>query len=683
MKLSVCRAGFGKQLSRCSGNIYVYLYDCADTIAPGDLVEIQGTVVKPCGPRNPGEPDYRKIFRLRNIAGSVFLRNKQVILLKKRITPSLIFRIRAYLKTKIDSSYSTDISPLINSLILGIRTNISAEQWASFRGSGTVHILAISGLHMSLLIGMAYFVLTLIRMSPKLKYILLIGITLFYMLISGANIPVVRTSVMLIVYLMSRIICRKTYVYNTLAAAAFIILLFDPAQLFSPGFILSFTAILSLLHLTPLVTRCITAEKTGVEQMIETAHPVRYAIKHTAMKALLLSAAAWLGTFPITIRYFGILTPYSIAANFLFVPVVALILISGFIFILIAPLCCAAVLPFALIGSFFGRILMHGISGVKEFPLSVLHIDHFPMVLYYSCVLVLIAVFRLYSPVSRTRLRAGALSLVQIILIYPVILSLFTPAVPELHILDVGHGDCAVIRHSGAAVMVDTGSAVKKKTVRSVLDELGIRRIDLLVLSHFDEDHSGNAGWLIGKYSVRNLIMPTPSLSEKGVCTYIRSRAEAHGCRLLSTSDSGTVKTGSVLTEIFHVRIPLSLSPNDRSLVCRISAGSRSIFFTGDIERYGTAALLSSHSRISADILKAPHHGRAETCLKQLIRAADPCMVFIPQGKRDLKPSQKTRSLLAESKIPFLSTAETGHIRITLTPDMKVETFLKQRKNLK
>jgi len=678
MTVSVGQAGTGIPLKQCSGRLYVYMFSMPQHhIAPGDCIEFRGKVVLPSAPSNPGEADLEKIFRVRGIDGSVFLRTETVTVLKKNAAASLIFRIRSFLKHTVDSSFTADTAPLINSLILGIRNSISRELWSWFRGSGIIHILAISGLHMSLLVGMSYLALTLIGISPPFKHSVLIGITLFYMLISGSNIPAVRTSIMLIVYLLSRILYRKTYIHNTLAAAAFCILLFKPLQLCMPGFILSFTAILSLLNITPLLTRLIVRERTEVEEILISMHPVRRFIKTAALKAFLLSAAAWLGTFPVIISIFGIFTPYSVVANFICVPLVAAILIAGFIFILAAPWAPILAVPLAYAGSWLSRILILGVKLINGVPFSVIHIDDFPLFLYYSCLLIFIIMFRLYPKTPRKKLWVGILASAQLILIYPVLLDMCVPDRPELHIIDVGHGDCALMRHEISAVMVDTGSGRKQKTVESVLRKLGVSRIDLLILSHYDEDHSGNVIPLIDRFGVRNILVPVPFGFEKAVYARIKKHADKKDCRIVFAHCTGSMNIGKIHVEVLSVPKPSSISANERSIVCRISCCSKSVLFTGDIETYGLRMLLSSENSIRADILKAPHHGRTTEYFEEFLSRVRPRIVYLPQGKRDMRKSERIRSLLSRSGVTCLSTAESGYIRINFDNGMDVYTFRK------
>jgi len=655
------RAGRPGALSPCTGRLYLYVHDPRESLAEGDRVAVTGRILLPRPPRNPGEQDMRFLFRCRGIDGSIFVHGGRLRVIGHSpfCFRALVWRLRRLLKHRVDTYFAPEAAPLVNSLLLGIRQDLPEETRRRFRRSGTLHLLAISGLHVGILVGTLSLLLTLARVQARPKYVLLICTTLFYTWIAGARVPIVRTAVMAVLYFLSRLVLRRTRVHNTLAAAALLILLADPLQLFMPGFILSFTAILSLLHLVPLFRALLTARPTPVARLAAESRPVRAWMRRACTNAALISAAAWTGTFPVVARFFHAVAPWAPAANVLVVPLVAAVLLCGFA-VTLAPIPPAAI-PLGWAGSHAARILLGAVDLFASLPFSLLRVHAFPLFYFYGGLAVLALVFRRSGTVPPRKKAAAVLAfLAGLAAWFP----LCTPA-PDprtrLHLVDVGHGNCSIVTRGNTTVIIDTGSARRRRTVISVLNALRVSRIDVLILSHFDEDHAGNALMLLEEFPVATVILPPP---ERGGGD-IREAARRRGCTVLHAPAVQSLTAGETRIRIFPPPEGRRVSANDASLVCRISSPGASMLFTADIEKKGTRHLVACGGPLSAAVLVAPHHGHTSPAFHGLVGAVRPRVVLVSQTRRDLRYTASLSAFLSARGIPCVSTAEKGYLRLT------------------
>jgi len=215
---------------------------------------------------------------------------------------------------------------ILNAIILGERQNLSAHTRDVLVYSGTVHIIAISGLHLGIVAFIILLILKIIKIPRRPRYILAILLLIFYCLLTGANTPVLRSTVMATILLLSYFLEREVNIYNSLSLAALIILAVNPWQLFEVSFQLSFLSVTSIVWLSPKI-KSLFPEKLNKIPWIG-----------FLISIFSVSFAAWLGLLPLIAYYFGILSPITILANMIIVPYMTIIVASGFSLALIGVL---------------------------------------------------------------------------------------------------------------------------------------------------------------------------------------------------------------------------------------------------------------------------------------------------------------------------------------------------------
>lgn len=296
-------------------------------VAYGDAVSLRGKInwqynlagVKSFGGR---EFDYREYLR-RRMVYSVFRVKKDGLIevggFKGNPVKKLAFSLRDKVRDVFEARLSPLSSALYTAMLLGPRDKIPLEVNQVLMKLGTIHILSVSGLHTVIVAFIFLMILKLARIARKARFILAIAALIFYCLLTGASVPVIRSVIVAVILLFGCVIERRVNIYNSLALSALLILGVHPNQLFDIGFQLSFGSILSILMISERINLLIPDEFRGKKY-------VKF-----WLPALNVSFSAWIGTLGLVLYYFGIISTVSVIANIIIVPYVSLIIACGFL----------------------------------------------------------------------------------------------------------------------------------------------------------------------------------------------------------------------------------------------------------------------------------------------------------------------------------------------------------------
>ncbi len=299
--------------------VILYLQQCdqARMLMPGEELVFRARLQPFQNFGNPDDFNYPRFMKIKGVAGSAYVptSNWQKTGRQRLTLPILSQRCRAKVLTFYHSfQLDPDALAFISAITLGYKAYLSDDLQEAFRASGTAHVLAVSGLH----VGIIYAVINLLfsflgkRGRPFVVRQLLVILTLWaYALIAGMSAPITRASFMLTVYCVGRIWKRSGFTYNTLAAAAFIILLFKPFSLFDVSFLMSFMAVFAILFFQPKLRQLYTP---------------RNRVSKFFGDLSTISLSAQIGVFPLVLYFFGSFPTYFFIANLLIVPLISLVI---------------------------------------------------------------------------------------------------------------------------------------------------------------------------------------------------------------------------------------------------------------------------------------------------------------------------------------------------------------------
>lgn len=602
------------------GKLQVRIYQEIAPLLGGERVTLRGKILPLRPPMNPGQFDWAQWLRRRGFRATI-----QATQVEVHSDPNLLSKIRHRIKKRWKRVSPPEVSGLTTALLLGERDGLDQTFVENLRRSGGAHFLALSGLHISV-IGAAFWMgLSILGIRRRWKIGTLIALLWGYATLTGFPISVVRATTMATFWLGADLLGRKRDALVSLAASALVILLFNPEERQNIGFQLSFLAVLGILLFLPLFPKSRIAGLFAV------------------------SLSAWATTSPLVQYHFNLLSPLFTLTNILAFPFVILVMAGGAASLLIEE------------ASFVTKVAYEGLSLISH------HLSHIPgghffraapapesLTLYFLA----LGIFLVWM---KRRPRFS-----KVFLLLPLLLALgwSTPAEPRTRItvLSMGRGLCVYGEfRDGRNFLFDAGSLDYRDPGRAIVAPFlwsrGISRIDTLFLSHPDADHINGTNSLLDRFPVGRVVLSTAFEGSPFVKS-LQGRVPLYFVERTSRAveiSPGIELLGPPDWDRFGRKVPT----NETSLVLRISDGDRRILLTGDIQEKGTARLLKEMKDIRAEILVAPHHGKSNKRMEELVHAVDPIVTIVPGPRR--YASEKTLDILEEESL-LLVTGTSGAI---------------------
>ncbi len=631
---------------------------------PGFEIELTGRFKKGGERRNPGEFDYNKYLKAKGIEGIITidtLTNIKVIDESPELFSNSIFQARKYINKQISLMHNTETAALLRGLLLADRREIDQETKTQFINSGVVHVLAVSGLHVGFIA--LIFIILFGRFNIYLRSVLTIIGLLFFMILTGIPPSVFRATVMALVIIVAFLTNRSTNIFNSLAIAALIILIINPDEIYSPGFQLSFSAVIAIGVIYPIISRAIT--RFQIQSKF-----VRYVLLFIAV-----SFAAQIGTMPFTLIYFGKLSVIALAANIIVIPAIGIILSLSVVTLIIGSIFPSIALYYAATNDLITWLMLNLINFTGELSFSHFTITGYSIydsIIFYF----LISLFIYFVGRFKTKL---AIVILLLLTISNVILFSFLDdeeLLPENQLsvlmVDVGQGDSFIIKFpNNKTALVDAGEATfyfdyGERVILPLLNYLGIEKIDYGFVSHLDLDHYGGFVALILEDRIGEIFKPALDTSltkdlkfEKFLLNknipftyYDKQSLEIGNCKIY-------ILTNKEESEFYN------LSSNNRSGILKIVYGESSFLFTGDAEKRVENILIKNYqSFLDVDVLKVGHHGSKTSSSDKFLQYTSPQYTLISAGIKNRfgHPAQSVISKFKSNNVKILRTDKNGAV---------------------
>ncbi len=350
----------------------------------GDRLFLEGKLYKPYSLGIGERLNYRDYLGNKDIYSILSIKRNSFI---KRLglnqgSPFVYFilRIRNNLKKLLNKNLSKISATILGAVILGQRENLASQVRDILVNTGTVHIIAISGLHLGIVAFLVLLILKITGIPRRIRFIITILVLIFYCVLTGARIPVVRATIMLTILLAGYILKRQMNIYNSLSLAALIILILNPRQVFQLSFQLSFVSIISIVWLTPKIS------------LIFPKSLYKRRFTHIFINIFSVSQAVWLGLFGLIAYYFKLTSPIAILANMIVVPYMSIVIASAFIFSLSAFFCPSVVFIFSSACETLIIILLTIFSFFSRLPFAYFKLSNFSFyqaLIYYSLLIII------------------------------------------------------------------------------------------------------------------------------------------------------------------------------------------------------------------------------------------------------------------------------------------------------
>jgi competence protein ComEC len=638
---------------------------------PGERWRLTVRLQRPHGNANPHGFDYEAWLLGQGIRATGYVRAEPG---KRRLdafvaTPGhLVERCRDILRTRILAALDgKPYAAVIVALVVGDQRGIEQPDWDVFNRTGVSHLVAISGLHITMVAGIAALALSALwrrsfftnaqlpLLLPAQKVAALGGAcaALVYVLLAGFGVPAQRTLYMLAVVAAALWMGRLTSVSHILCLALGLVVLLDPWAVLWPGFWLSFGAVGVILY-------------AGLGRLQDAPPGWRGPLALAARTQY----AVTLGLVPLTLLLFSQVSLVGPVANALAIPVVSFV-----------------VTPLALIGSLLpaplaGPVLWcaHGVLAslagalgwLAALPLAVWSAPAPPAWLF---ALALAGTGWMLAPRGWPHRWAGAAAWLPLFLLQP---AHPAPGSFTVTAFDVGQGMALLVETSGHRLLYDTGPQYApgqdagSRVILPYLRARGIRHLDTMIVSHSDVDHVGGALTLLDALAVDRV---SSSLGE-GHRVVEAARQHARCVAGQRWEWDGVVFEMLQPTPASYA--DTGLKANARSCTLRIAAQGRAVLLAGDIEAAQEAALLdAAPHRLRADVLLAPHHGSGTSSTPAFLAAVGPSIGLFQVGYRNRyrHPKKEVYERYGDLHIERLRTDESGAVTFAFGPGIKAQEY--------
>jgi competence protein ComEC len=647
-----------------------------DALRRGDRLRIWCRIRRPRAFGNPGAVEPDRILRAAGLDATGSVKSARLVELIERSPRQGIplDRIKQVARGRLDriAAGRREIRTVLGAMLLGDRAALAPATVRRLRVSGLVHLLAISGLHVGL---MVLVVLELLRRCGRRALLLapLAGVAFcFFAVFVGGRPSVLRAVLAALALMLGRCLGREGDAFNTLTLAAALFVLVRPGTLWDVGFQLSFLATGGILLWSPALA-------------------ARLPLPRLLAGGVAVSGSAYLAAAPVLAGSFGGLAPVGVGLNLVSLPLCAVILASGYgaILTLDAPWvgdalawCCrSAVDALLALGSRAAAAEWTYLGVGPPSPALVF--------LYYTMALL----SSVPSPAPETALRRQSIRRLGLLGFALTVawLHLGPPPPPagrsaEAVLIDVGQGQAVALRGtSGAVSLIDAAGSSNprfdpgERIVLPVLRRWGVRRVEALVVTHGDVDHAGGALSLLRELEVGELWLGAGWHRDSRLAR-LAATALVRGAALRGVERGHrAMLAGFPLRVLAPSREQLNWSSNDRSLVLLAGVAPARLMIPGDLEQRGEQALVTSNSCLRAEALVLPHHGSRSGSGAALLNRVAPRIAAVScgAGNRFGHPHPEVRQRLKSRGLPLWRTDKHGMIRLrTGTEGFSVESYL-------
>jgi len=579
-----------------------------DCLTPGARISMTAEVYHPQGQRNPHGYDFRQALRQKNILIGLYGAAKLQALPDGLSLYGLAARFNHRMAQTLRDVCGEEAGQLASAVLLGMRDEVPDEEQEQFRRLGIAHILSVSGFHVGVLVALLALLMMPVK-HRRLRMALTLPMLLAYAFLTGGNAPAVRAVLLWALVCWGRIRHKRVLMLHVLCASAMIQLMFAPAQLFSASFQMTYGVMAAICGITA--------------QTAPNAQKKR-SWKGKILSLLSVSAAAQFGVLLPELYWFGRVPLLGIAVNVLLVAGMNVLLLLDWVTLLLTPIPWLAALPGA------------ATRAVSEGFLRLVNaLGRFAPTLWTRqpdawVVLGWLLVFAALLPFGKSRnrwqnrkkrlpmLAAGAALMATILLPAP-----FSGT--EYIQLDMGDADAAVLRQEKHVLVVDAGEYGGDLASYLRAEHLPV---DLLVLTHLHSDHAGGVRELLDEgIPIRRCVMPSGALEadfDEEVLPLL-ARMEENGT-VIETVCRGDILQWAEgkLTVLFPPKGFSASNANDGSMALLVEAEGVKLLLTGDLSaRYG------QYAAVSADVVKAAHHGSKNGTTQAFLDESAPTAVLV------------------------------------------------------
>jgi ComEC/Rec2-related protein len=543
----------------------------------GNELRLFGSAEVIAPPRNSGEFDMRAYLARRDVRRTLFVRYPEDGSLIRHGAGNPVLRAaqksRGWMQNALCRGLddSPHVQNFLSGIVLGVRHQTPEDIEEPFQQTGTLHLFAVAGLHVGIVAALLWMLAMVARLSRKWATALIIPTLFFYAAVTGLHISSVRAAVMSSILLGGFFFERKPFLLNSLAAAAFFLLCWNTNELFSAGFQLSFAVVGAIvLFADPLfgfLQRCAAPDSFLPRSLLRGPRHFMHVGLGWLSRGVSVSLAAWIGSLPFILWYFHIVTPVSLFANLVVVPIAFFVLAVALLSLISTPLLSWLAIVFNNANWFLARLVLGIVQLFAQIPGGHFYVDQ--------------------PQWSQND-------------------------IAKITVLDVGAGAAVHLRTRATDWLFDCGNERNyQRVVRQYLHWAGVNRLDGLLLTHGDSLHIGGAAELLRDFH-RVRLMDNPVPDRSTIHQQLQRLLQQQGIKTdhLAAGESFRLSREVTAHVLFPPRVFLANMSDDQTYVIQlVVAPSTSILFMSDSGQETENALLAYGLNLRSDIIiKGQHH---------------------------------------------------------------------------
>lgn len=640
----------------------------------GNKLQILGEYQEPNKARNYQGFDYKNYLKTNKVYGIITVNSYANITIKQKKNLSnfklLIHKIREKLKRNIQELLTEKTYALGIGILIGDNSRIDEQIVEDFKNSNLSHMLAVSGAHINYVVLTVSILFTKKRAGIKAQRVVTIMMMLFFMELTQMTSSVVRAGISCIIYMLASLLYRKADVINAMAISTLLILLNNPFNLFNIGFQLSYAGTLGIILFCKLIDI-----------------PIKNKLLKYLKDSIIISLSANIFIIPIMMYQFNTISLTFILSNLLAGPLLGISIILEIIVLLISFISInIAAIPAKVLNILLILIIniANWFSNIEISKIYVITPQIISIVAYYLICAAII-------------LKQKNRKIIVIIMLTVLIVNFFpTPKKLRINFIDVGQGDSTLIRtETNKVILIDSGGStasssfdVGNKVLLPYLLDIRIKKIDFIIVSHFDADHCQAFETVIDNINVRKVVVCKQSMITQEYLNII-NKCKKKNIKIIVVERGDKLKIDKRAEfEILHPGERFlddgKGGLNANAIVCKMNYKLNngkifSILFTGDIEVEAEKELEQVYGKkLKADILKIAHHGSKTSSREEFIKLVSPKIALIGVGENNKfgHPADITLERLEKENVKVYRTDQMGEVSITMNKngEIKVKT---------
>ena len=612
----------------------------------GNKISVTGIISKAKSRTNFRAFDYNNYLKTLGICGTIEVEKIENLRKNSKINifSSTSF-IRIRMKEIIKNNFGKDVASIVTGIILGDTEEIEQDLKDNFSNSNLSHILAVSGMHIGYIV--LFCKLFFGFFGKRKTNILTIIVLIFYLFIIGFHPSAIRATIMVCVLIFSKIIYKKSDIWTNLSLSLLLLLIYNPYLITNTGLLLSFGGTIGIV---------IYAKSVRVTNKI--------------YNAIYITLAVLIMILPI------------LANSFNKIPIIN-IFISSFIGILIAPIVAVSIIFVILILVFQNKkilliellrkiidCLINIIIKITEFsskiPLGKIYVitpSIISIIIYYFIVFIIFFLYKNYTSKNSSafkqrirnlvslfkfRLRQSKRKIISGFLIFIIIFSILkiSPKNLKIYFIDVGQGDsCLIVTPHNKKILIDGGGSensdfdVGKNILLPYLLDRGIKKLDYIMVSHFDTDHVEGLIYVMKEIKVKNVIISKQPENSENFEQFIQiAKNKKINVIVVNKGDILNVEKNLYFKILWpnSEKTTTENTLNNNSLVAKLEYKNFSVLFTGDIEEVAEKRILQEYENnlqiLNSTVLKVAHHGSKTSSTQNFVDLVKPKVVLIGVG---------------------------------------------------